>query len=380
MKATGSTRIGVWFSLGVFLVLLGAQAVSIEPSAARVLRSGPRAPHVEQVANAYLRVLTRKRQFSGSVLVAKDGRVMLQAGYGWASVARRIPNTPTTRFRIASITKQFTAMAILQLVQDGLLRFSDHVCIFIDACPATWAPITIQELLTHTSGLLDYADFPSYRVLSGTDLTPGQIIGLVATRRLRFPPGTSWRYSDTDYVLLGVVIQRLSGTSYARYLARDVLNPLGMTDTGYDTNHPKLPEHAVGYTDATLQPAAYINMSAPFAAGALESTVGDLGRWDDALMTGEPKLIGTALLRRMFRPWAQVNSVSSYGYGWFIELGGKEDVHAGGINGFISYNAIFPSARAAIVVLSNFRDSPVRGITDHLAKLYGLRACLQKTC
>ena len=183
-------------------------------------------------ATAYLERLVRTRQFSGSVLVADGGRIVLERGYGWASAAARVPNTATTRFRIGSLTKPFTAMAVLELENAGRLRLTDHVCRFISECPAAWGPIMLQELLTHTSGIPDYTTLRSYCRFSRQHLTPAQIVALVRGRALLFAPGSRWSYSNTGYVLLGMVIQRVSGQPYAAYLQQHVLAPLGLHNTG----------------------------------------------------------------------------------------------------------------------------------------------------
>jgi CubicO group peptidase (beta-lactamase class C family) len=319
----------------------------------------------------------RQKQFSGAVLLAQDGHVLLRAGFGLADVALRIPNTPTTRFRIASLTKQFTAMAILQLQDEGLLSVADHLCQFIPWCPAAWRQITVAELLTHTSGIPDYETLPGYDQLSRQHVTPAHLAALAAARRLLSRPGTRWSYSNTGYVLLGLIVERVTGRSYADFLYHHVFAPVRMRNTGYDVNHPPLPGHATGYVSG-YRPAPYIDMSVAYAAGALYSTVDDLSRWDDALISGDPQLVKPAALQQMFHPWVPVSSAypseGAYGYGWFIDLQGTEYDHDGDINGFVSYNAIFPRAHAEIIVLSNLESSDVRTITDRLAALIGLRA------
>ena len=330
-----------------------------------------------RVAEAYLERLSRSRQFSGAVLLAEGGHVLLSGGYGWASIAARVPNSPATRFRIGSLTKAFTAIAILELEDAGRLRMADGVCSFVAGCPARWQRITLQQLLTHTSGIPDYTTLPAYGRFSRHHVTPAEIVGLVRTRPLLFSPGTRWSYSNTGYVLLGMVIQRLTGNSYESFLQRRVLAPLGLHDTSYDTNDQLLPAHATGYT-VLATPAPYIDMSVPYAAGALDSTVGDLYRWDLALLSGRPRLVRADLLRDMFRPWGQVDPTApksgAYGYGWFIDNRGAEYDHDGDINGFVSDNAVFPAKRAEIIVLSNLESSDVRSITEHLAALIGIHA------
>lgn len=368
----------LWFlRVPIMIVLLGALGLAGCAPAAPRPELGPSTGQPGDAARAYLSGLARRMQFSGAVLIARDGHVLLDAGFGLADVTRRIPDTAATRFRIASLTKQFTAMAILQLQDMGRLRTADHICRFITRCPAAWRPITVAELLTHTSGIPDYETLPGYSQLSRRHITPTRLAALVAARRLLFRPGSRWSYSNTGYVLLGLIIERVTGRSYADFLADHVFAPLGMRNTGYDINYPPVSEHAIGYVDAG-RPASFIDMSVPYAAGALYSTVNDLYRWDEAIMSGHPRLVRPGTLREMFHPWVPVNSAypdeGSYGYGWFIDLHGNEYDHQGDINGFVSSNAVFPHAHAEIIILSNLESSDVRSITDRLAALIGLRA------
>jgi CubicO group peptidase (beta-lactamase class C family) len=328
-------------------------------------------------AKRYLGGLVARHQFSGAVLIAWHGRVLLRAGFGVADQARHEPNTPSTRFRIASLTKQFTAMAVLQLQDEGRLNVADRLCRFLSRCPAAWQPITLAELLANTSGVPDYTTLPGYGRLSRQHTTPAQLAALVAGRPLLFRPGTRWSYSNTGYVLLGMTIARVSGLSYPTFLARHVFAPLGLRNTGYDSSHPSPPAHAIGYV-SNGQPAPYLDMSVPYAAGALYSTVADLSRWDDALLTGRPQLLRPATLHQMFRPRVAVvpgqAAEGSYGYGWFIDRGGAEYDHDGQINGFVAQNSLFPRAGAQVIVLANLEPSDVRTITERLAAMIGLRA------
>ena len=342
-------------------------------------RHGPVPPSSGQPAGPardYLEGLVRQHQFTGAVLVERDGRVLVQGGFGMADAARDSANAATTRFRIASLTKQFTAMAILQLQEQGRLRVTDLACAFLAPCPAAWRRVTVAELLTHSSGIPDYESVPGYSRLSQQHLAPAQLAALASSRPLLFRPGTRWSYSNTGYVLLGMIVTRVSGLSYADFLNQHVFTPLAMRDTGYDVNNP-LPGHATGYA-GWQQPAPYIDMSVPYAAGALYSTVGDLARWDDALMAGGQQIIRPATLREMFRPRIEVvpgdPAEGWYGYGWFIDENGTEYDHDGLINGFVSDNAIFPAAHAEIIILSNLQTADVRTMTERLAAMIGLRA------
>ena len=303
---------------------------------------------VAAAARRYLGGLVAAHQFSGAVLIAEHGRVLLRAGFGLADQARHEPNTPSTRFRIASLTKQFTAMAVLQLQDEGRLNVADRLCRFLGRCPAAWRPVTLAELLTNTSGIPDYTTLPGYGLAAARSAPrPPSSPRWWPACPLLFPAGTRWRYSNTGYVLLGMTIARVSGLGYPTFLARHVFAPLGLRNTGYDSSHPSPPAHAIGYV-SNGQPAPYLDMSVPYAAGALYSTVNDLSRWDDALLTGAPQLLRPATLRQMFRPRVAVvasqPAEGSYGYGWFIDRGGAEYDHDGLINGFATQNSVFPRA------------------------------------
>jgi CubicO group peptidase (beta-lactamase class C family) len=268
-------------------------------------------------------------------------------------------------------------MVILQLQDQGRLKATDPVCALIDRCPAAWRSITVQELLDHSSGIPDYENLRSYPGLSRRHLTPEQLVDLVRHLPLEFAPGTRWRYSNSGYAILGLIIERATGHPLSDYLQTHIFNPLGLHATSYDVNHPPLATHAIGYTSPG-RPAAYIDMSTPYAAGALASTVNDLNRWDQALITGHPRLLQPASLSAMFAPRIPIDpaypSTGSYGDGWFIDNGGAEYDHDGLINGFVTFNAIFPTAHVTVIVLDNDQQDDPRTITDHLAGLLGLRA------
>nr|MBF6590949.1 beta-lactamase family protein [Ktedonobacterales bacterium] len=275
--------------------------------------------------DAYLERQALARRFSGAALVAaRGGRVLLSKGYGLADAAAGIPNTARTRFRIGSLTKQFTAMAILLLRERGRLRVSDAVCRYLARCPAAWRPITIEELLTHTSGIPDLAE----RAITDytKPLSPEALLALIESEPLAFAPGTSFRYSSAGYNVLGVVIERVSGQAYGTFLQQAIFGPLGMTATAYDVNRPIPPEHARGYTTWGT-PAPYLDMSLPFAAGALASTVGDLARWERALEMGTT--LPRPAVAEMLTPHVTICASGAqpcagrftrlgYGYGWYV--------------------------------------------------------------
>jgi CubicO group peptidase (beta-lactamase class C family) len=382
-RAHPASRLGRTLSRRAFLghaTTGAALALSIGPAGhlAAAARHGPAVwvpdeRSIAQTADIFLKGLVADRSFRGSVLIARRGHVILSKGYDWADVARRVPNTPRTRFRIASITKQFTAMAILQLQDQGKLHVHDHLSAYLSPCPAAWRPITLHQLLTHTSGIPDYTNLPSYTSIMTRTLTREQLLALFRDKPLDFRPGTRWRYSNSGYAMLGIIVERVSGLSYAAFLQRHIFTPLRLANTSYDVNHPALPGHATGY--ATWErPAAYIDMSVPFANGCLYSTTEDLYRWDQALTSGHPALVSRQALRQMFTPYVPLNPADphavAYGYGWFIGYEGahREIEHTGDINGFISANQFYPDDHLTVIYLSNLEtDRGLRGPTLDLA-------------
>lgn len=362
----------VVFAAGLVIATLTATTFSPRAVAMRSALTAP--PSLKARLDAVVRAEVANHSFRGSVLVARGGRILLERGYGYADLARRLVDTPATRFRIGSLTKAFTALAILKLAALGKLEVNDRICRYLADCPSAWAPITIQELLTHTSGISDYTTLPGYSAFSRRHLTPAQLVALVRNRLLLFRPRSQWRYSNSGYAILGAIIERASCRPYAQFLREAILAPLGLHNTGYDVDHPQLPQHATGYS-GWRERAPYLDMSVPYAAGALYSTVGDLYRFDQELRTGRPAIVPSALLRTMFMPHVAIDPSQpksvAYGYGWFIAGRGPSlsYSHDGDINGFVSYNESFPHSGVTVVVLSNLESSDVRDLADGLAAI-----------
>lgn len=303
---------------------------------------------LDHMADGY----AKNRNFMGSVLVAKGGKVVFEKGYGMANIELDSPNTGATKFRLGSITKQFTSTAILQLQEQGKLSVNDLACKYIDGCPETWKAVTIQHLLTHTSGIPSYTNdksFPTPKFMR-QPLTPLEVVMLTKDKPLEFEPGTKYNYDNTGYVMLGVIIEKVSGEKYAEYLTKHIFSPLDMQDSGYDVTTTVMKNRAAGYTatGSTVKNAEYLDMSLPHAAGSLYSTVRDLYRWDRALYTDK-------VLSKASREAAWTPVKNNYGYGWMMAPmhGHKQIGHGGGINGFSTYIARFPEDDAAVIVLSN---------------------------
>jgi CubicO group peptidase (beta-lactamase class C family) len=362
---------------------LGEQ-MQIQPTAALALQPIPRptaapapaplvaqsqAVHAAQPSDAlgraidsYLNEIVGAGWFQGAVLVARRGTVIFSKGYGLADAARGIPNTAQTRFRLASLTKQFTAMAIMILQAHGRLDVRDSICAHLADCPDAWRPITIHNLLTHTSGLPNYTDFGDYEATQMLPATPDELVARFRDQPLLFPPGTQYMYENSDYVLLGQIIERVSGQSYGDFLRAAIFEPLGMRDSGVDPGAGGEGQ-AIGYRVAgELAPA--LDTSTLFAAGSLYSTVEDLYRWDQALYT--TKLLPKPLLDAMWTPFMR-----DYGYGWWIATfnGHREISHPGLIDGFATLYARYPDDQVTVIVLSNISATDAPSISNYIATL-----------
>jgi CubicO group peptidase (beta-lactamase class C family) len=331
-------------------------------------------PEVITDIDTVLKNLADQELLNASVLIGQKGTVLLSKGYGLADREHKTPNTTSTRFRLGSITKQFTAMAILILQAQGKLNVKDFICNYLADCPSTWKAITIHHLLTHTSGIPNYTELPYYLSTRATPSAPEQSIARFKDLPLDFQPGDKWSYSNSGYVVLGYIIEQVSGQTYEDFLQQFIFTPLNLQDTGYDHNANDL---AVGYRNrySTL-PADYIDMSIHHAAGALYSTVGDLYTWENALSTEQ--LIPRAYLDEMFAPQAAIPDSGgwAYGYGWLIgtDLGRPVVLHGGEIEGFTTIVTRYVDDQIVIIVLGNQEDKDVGLIATIIAKkLFGVQ-------
>lgn len=313
----------------------------------------------------YIQAYVGTNQFSGTVFVAKNGKILLCKAYGMANIENNVPNTINTKFRLGSITKQFTAMAIMQLQEMGKLNIQDSLSKYIPDYPHG-QNITIHNLLTHTSGIPNVTAFPEYKRKQIKPHTLEQLIERFKDRPLDFNPGEKHAYSNSNYILLTYIIEKTSGKKYAEFLKEHIFDPLNMKDSGCDDYRRILKNRAAGYSliNDELANASYIDMSFPAGAGALYSTVEDLYRWDQALYTG--KLVSKESLDKMFTPFKD-----NYGYGLGIETSphGKVISHSGGIDGFHTVFRRYVDHNACVIVLSNFEFAPVGKIEQNLSRI-----------
>jgi len=345
-----------------------ASSLTQMPQLETATSSFPSDQHTISKADMYLSKLTKARLFSGSVLIARDGKVLVRKGYGDADREKHVVNTAQTKFRIGSMTKPFTAMAILILQAQGKLNVHNRICTYLSECPATWQKITLHHLLTHTSGIPDFPHFPDYLTTQGLPSSPTQTIARFKDKPLDFQPGEKFSYSNSGYIVLGAIIERTSGATYEAFLRDNIFVPLQMVNSGYDRNNGDL---AVGYRDQTSVPADFIDMSIPYAAGGLYSTVEDLYCWDQALYTD--KLIPKNLRDKMFTPFVLMPNGGGlgYGYGWGIGEEGNHPIvsHEGGINGFHGAIARYPNDKTVIIILGNRQDMNLFEMRTQIAKI-----------
>jgi CubicO group peptidase (beta-lactamase class C family) len=303
------------------------------------------------------------KTFMGSVLVARDGEVLLSEGYGSANLEWNIPNSPATKFRLGSITKQFTAAAILLLEERGKLALDDPLEKHLADAPAAWDAVTIYHVLTHTAGIPSFTSFPEYMTLKLSPSPVEKTVRLFWDKPLEFAPGERMSYSNSGYVLLGYLIEQVSGQSYATFLRDNIFTPLGMTNSGYDTNAAILPERAAGYTSGPngIVNTAYIDMSIPHAAGALYSTTEDLLRWTQGLFGG--KSLSAASVEKMTTPFKNAYAL---GVTVMTQNGRTVISHSGGIEGFNTSMAYFPETKVTVVALGNLNGSAPDQIVQQL--------------
>jgi CubicO group peptidase (beta-lactamase class C family) len=348
-------------------------------------RAAGQANDLQMKINQYMKAEVNAGHFMGSILVAKGDHIIMAKGYGKANVENDIQNTANTEFHIGSVTKQFTAMAILMLQNKGKLNVQDHICKYVPKCPDDWQPITIYNLLTHTSGIPDYLDSVSPETmtkrLTGT-FTPTQLVAFFKNKPLDFKPGTKFSYSNSGYVLLGYIIGRVADESYGQFLQQHIFDPLGMEHSGYGNIDSTVKTRAQGYrppSNGTYKKALKVDFASAIGDGGVYSTVRDLYTWDRALAAN--KLIPASLQKKMFVKQVPVKGNLSeisgadgavyYGFGWFIkqEFGHKQYAHEGGIPGFTSLNSWFPKQHVYVIVLDNMNSSRIYKIGKNLAAI-----------
>lgn len=322
------------------------------------------------------RALVNKEAAGFAIGIVENGRVRLARGYGLADLETRTPVTNRTVFRIGSVTKEFTAAAVLLLAERGRLSLDDRLAKFLPAFPRA-GQVTLRQLLTHTSGIRNYTSVPDFMTaVAPRDMPADALIAYIAGAApvYDFAPGTSWSYSNSGYFLLGAVIEKASGQSHAQFIRANILDPLGLADTRFDDMAEIVPNRASGYDKLATAAsgfgnAGHLSLSVAAAAGAMRSTIADLARWHEALLGGRvlkpaslaimtaPGRLADGRLASATRPptSGQAGPPADYGMGIATtRRDGRVGIgHGGSINGFNASVQTFPAARTTLVLLTN---------------------------
>jgi CubicO group peptidase (beta-lactamase class C family) len=322
--------------------------------------------------DAFVTTQMTKQHIPGcSIAIVKNGEIALVRGYGLASEELQAPATADTVYEIGSMTKQFTAAAIMMLAEQGKLALSDPLSKFLKDIPETWKPITLRQLLNHTSGIKNYTEVGSFLALARNPHTATEIVKLVRDAPLEFTPGSRFSYSNTGYYLLGLVIEKASGQSYMSFLTERILTPLGMTATRDSDPAAVIPHRSCGYSWlGSLNNRPLIQPSAAFSAGELVSTVGDLAKWDAALCSN--RILPQAQLKRMWTSGkTTAGQPTGYGFGWAVgKINGHTLVeHGGGTAAFSTIISRFPDDKLTVIVLTNLADASTPAIAHGIASL-----------
>ncbi len=307
-----------------------------------------------------------------SIAVVRQGRPVLEKAYGIANLEWSTPATTETVYQLASLTKQFTAAAVLMLVEHRALSLETKVTEILPESPAAWKNITIRNLLNHTSGIKNY----STAEIAGNprrDYSKKEIFSLISAAPLEFTPGDQWRYSNSGYFILGLIVEKVAGTDYDTFLASHIFSPLGMNATRLDSLSEIFTKRAAGYswTGGKFLNAEHVSPTQPFSAGALVASLSDLLRWDAALRSD--KLLKPESLQQMWtRARLNDGSTADYGFGWNIGTYRKRSriMHDGVIQGFSSYIARYLDDQVTVIVLMNKEGGQPEQLANTVAALY----------
>ncbi|OBR69031.1 hypothetical protein A7K91_10990 [Paenibacillus oryzae] len=319
---------------------------------------------LESEIHDFFTSLEKNEEYSGSVLIAKDEKILFNRGYNFANREHQVKNTPETKFRIGSITKQFTAMAITILQEHGELNVADHISKFIPSYKYG-DQIKLHHLLTHSSGIPNITQLPTIGELMKQPTTTEKTVRLIMDMEPEVNPGFKFQYSNSGYILLAYIIEKTTGLSYGEFLRKHIFSPLGMNNSGCDNQKEIIPNRAQGYEyDNGIVNAEYIDMSFPMGGGNLYSTTEDLFKWDQALYTD--RLVTKESLETIF-----TSHGFGYGYGWFInEDPNRSSIyHGGGIVGFKNEIIRYVNDRITIIILNNLSTTNVEQIRNDLTKM-----------
>lgn len=305
-------------------------------------------------------------------LVAEKGNIIYKKAFGMASIELDVPMKSDMVFRLGSISKQFTAICILQLMEKGKLNLQDKITTHVPSYPPHGAKITIEHLLTHTSGIVNITAMKSFSDIKRKDLKTEEIIDFFKNEPLEFEPGSKWSYSNSGYILLGYIVEKVSGLPYGQYLEENIFKPCEMTSSSLDNDTKIIKNRAAGYAknDKEIINAQYISMTIPHGAGGIVSTVEDLYRWNRALVSY--KLVTKVTLEKAFKRYRLPNGKETdYGYGWLLRnIQGHPTVeHGGGIEGFLTSSIYLPKEDVFVAVFSNSTGQSPEFVAAKLAAI-----------
>lgn len=308
-----------------------------------------------------------------SLAIVKDGKVVLAKGYGVSNLELQTPTTEHTRFVVFSITKTFTATATMLLVEKGRIKLEDQISKFLPNLPIKWRAVTVRQLLTHTSGLPEYRDHIPELGDVRPDYSTSQVLGLIRKSPMLFPPGDRWEYTETNYYLLGLIIEKVSGMTYQNFVSKQILAPLGLRESRFDDSVRLMPNRADGYLfeKGNFVNAPRYSPSLTYAAAGLASTVLDLAQWDIAL---GKRLLKPATWKMMWTG-AKLNNgkATEYGFGFGLTpfRGHRRIGHVGGGDGFCAALSHFGDDRISVIVCTNLNIGfDISSLANEIAALF----------
>lgn len=372
------------FLVAPLLPRLGLATVAMAVALAAPSAGAQSARRASASAVARVRVLERRLDSAAaawlatgespsvSVAVVRGADTLLLRAYGVANLEWNAKATPATVYRTGSVTKQFTAALVMQLVDSGRVRLDDAIGMHLPALPARWRDVTVRQLLNHTSGIPSYTSRAAGRRRFAEDLPPDTIVMVTAGDSLEFAPGAGWSYNNTGYLLLGMLLERVTGKPYEALLDERLFRRAGLKETRYCHTDPVLPGRAAGYyrEGGTWHNAPWLSMTQPFSAGSLCSTARDLVRWNQALHGG--RLLSAASYAAMTAPeGGALQAPVRYGFGLIADtLAGQPMIaHGGAIHGFMAANAWLPRQSLSVTVLSNAMTAKPDALLRTLARL-----------
>ncbi len=330
------------------------------------------AQNLEEKINSYMSEFYKADTPGFSLLVAKNGQTIYKNGFGMANLELGVPAAPKHVFEIGSITKQFTAVSILILEEQGKLNLQDEITKFIPDYPTQGKIITIHQLLNHTSGIKSYTNMASFMTLARTDMTPTELIDKFKNEPMEFDPGTAYNYNNSGYIILGHIIEVISGKSYADFIQSNIFDKVGMTNSYYGSMKQLIPNRANGYseTESGYRNANYLSLTLPYAAGSIMSTTDDLLKWQNAI-SANTLIKRSSLEKAINGSTLNTGEKIPYGYGWVAgNINGSRTVeHSGGIFGYSTNGIFLPEEDIYVIGLSNCDCGAVQAIVSNVAAI-----------